>query len=142
MSSTKFEIFELSQVLKRRSLANFINLLSTKSRFSPGNSNKFILRAAHTFRANISSRKKTTTSRSQVAFFRSHLATSNNINEFNETIDIIKQRCDNLVTDLSSPLKQQLNIFSQKYQNVNIAKANEILEHFINRMQVLSSELG
>lgn len=140
--STKFKISELSKVLKSKSLASFINLLSANSRFSPASGNDFMLRAAHTARAKMSSRKKTTTSRSQAAFFRSNLTTRDNVNEFHRTINIIMQRCDNLENDLSEPLKSQLVTFEGKYPDVKIDKAKQILTFFIQRMQTLKNELN
>ena len=140
--STKFNIYELSKVLKSKNLASFINLLSANSRFNPASSNDFMLRAAHTARAKMSSRKKTTTSSSQAAFFRSNLATRDNVNEFSETINIINQRCDNLEKDLSLPLKQQLDTFSRNYKNVNTQKAEAILNFFIARMNKLKNALS
>ncbi|API87653.1 hypothetical protein [Francisella uliginis] len=140
--STKFKISELSKVLKSKNLASFINLLSANSRFNPASGNDFMLRAAHTARAKMSSRKKTTTSRSQAAFFRSNLATRDNVNEFDKTINTIKQRCNNLENDLSKPLKKQLANFKGKYPGVKTDKAEQILTFFIQRMQTLKNELN
>ncbi|OIN84246.1 hypothetical protein [Francisella sp. TX07-6608] len=141
--STKFCIFELSRVLKSKNLTGLINLLAANSRFSPGSSNTFLLRAAHAGRASLSDRKKTTTSNSQSAFFRSNLATLNNINEFKSTIDTIKQRCKDLKINLLEPLQTQLSIFENKFENskVSIKKAGAILNHFIGRMQELKNSL-
>ncbi|APC92416.1 MULTISPECIES: hypothetical protein [Francisella] len=144
--STKFRIAELSRVLRSKNLTALINLLAANSRFSPGSSNTFLLRAAHTGRASLSDRKKTTTSNSQSAFFRSNLATLNNINEFKSIIDTINQRCNNLQASLFVPLQTQLSSFENSKVNnnkskVSIKKAEAILNHFIERMQKLKNSL-
>ena len=139
----KFKISELVEVLRTRNLVNVVDLIANNCRFSPSKSNGYTLRLAHTIRSKLSDRKVTTTSKNQEALFRSNLSTFNNLQEIDETLDLINARCQNDMRKIIYELTTGVESFKEKYKrSANTKKAHAIISHFTYRLCLLKNRLS